>query len=76
MKTPHDNAGTVNVYGRALSAHEIKLHYLLEVAWGLIANAGEGDWNKELPEWRKAASKWRDEWREEIDSEQRKSFDK
>lgn len=36
----------------------------LEIAWGLIANAGVslGDWNSMTPEWREAAEKWRDEW--------------
>lgn len=33
---------------------------LLEIAWGIIANAGGGDWNKETPEWRGAAERWRD----------------
>ena len=35
---------------------------LLEEAWGLIANAGMGDWEKETPEWRIAAGRWRDEY--------------
>ena len=33
---------------------------LLELAWGLIANANEGNWNKATPEWKEAAEKWRD----------------
>lgn len=32
----------------------------LEAAWGLIANAGGGDWQKESLEWREAAIRWRD----------------
>ena len=32
----------------------------LESAWGIIANAGGGDWTKETPEWQEAAAKWRD----------------
>ena len=36
------------------------LYDLLEVAWGLIANAGGGDWTKETPEWQDAAARWRD----------------
>ena len=35
---------------------------LLETAWGIIANANEGDWDKATPEWRRAAERWRDEW--------------
>ncbi len=33
---------------------------LLELAWGIIANAGGGDWEKESKEWQDAAIKWRD----------------
>ncbi len=33
---------------------------LLEFAWGIIANAGGGDWEKESKEWRDAAIRWRD----------------
>ena len=33
---------------------------LPEAAWGLIANAWEGDWSKAPPEWREAAERWRD----------------
>jgi hypothetical protein len=37
---------------------------LLELAWGLIANASSGDWTKETPDWQEAAAKWRDRyWR-------------
>jgi len=32
-------------------------------AWGLIANAHEGDWSKATDEWRAAAERWRDRWR-------------
>ena len=32
---------------------------LLEEAWGIIANAGGGDWKKEAPEWHAAAIRWR-----------------
>ncbi|MFA5943214.1 MAG: hypothetical protein WC876_01970 [Candidatus Thermoplasmatota archaeon] len=32
----------------------------LEAAWGLIANAGYGDWRKEGMEWSAAAERWRD----------------
>lgn len=32
----------------------------LELAWGIIANAGGGDWTRETPDWQKAAAAWRD----------------
>jgi hypothetical protein len=35
---------------------------LCETAWGLIANAGGGNWNTETPEWKTAAGAWRDEY--------------
>lgn len=34
---------------------------LMELAWGIIANAGGGDWSKESPEWQDAAQRWRDQ---------------
>jgi hypothetical protein len=33
---------------------------LLETAWGIIANAGGGDWTRETPDWQDAAARWRD----------------
>ena len=35
---------------------------LLELAWGLIANANEGNWDDVKQDWRIAAEKWRDEY--------------
>lgn len=35
---------------------------LLEEAWGLIANANEGFWERATPMWRTAANQWRDKW--------------
>ncbi len=34
----------------------------LEMAWVIIANANNGDWDTASDEWRKAAEKWRDEY--------------
>ena len=34
----------------------------LEAAWGIIANAGSGDWKTQSPAWVQAAEKWRDEY--------------
>lgn len=39
-------------------SHDLGL--LLERAWGLIANAGGGDWSKESEVWELAAVDWRD----------------
>lgn len=36
--------------------------FLLEIAWGVIANASGGDWTKENKEWQDAAARWRDDW--------------
>ena len=38
-----------------------RLQNSVEHAWGVIANAGGGDWQKESAVWRKAAMRWRDE---------------
>lgn len=35
---------------------------LLEFAWGIIANAYAGDWDKATPPWKSAAEDWRDRW--------------
>lgn len=35
---------------------------LLERAWLVIANAHGGDWSRATPEWREAATAWRDAW--------------
>jgi len=32
----------------------------LESAWGIIANAGGGDWKKEPKDWQTVAAKWRE----------------
>jgi hypothetical protein len=41
---------------------KVDLPSLLERAWGIIANASGGDWDKATAEWREAASAWRDEY--------------
>jgi hypothetical protein len=33
---------------------------MLEAAWGIIANAGGGNWDTQTPEWQEAAKKWRE----------------
>lgn len=35
---------------------------LLDLAWGLIANAGNGNWDTLSADWVQAAEKWRDEY--------------
>ena len=35
---------------------------LLEMAWAIIANAGNGDWRNESPEWQAAAKVWREQY--------------
>ncbi len=39
---------------------------LLELAWGLIANAYGGNWNEAPDDWREAAERWRDRWHAEL----------
>lgn len=42
--------------------HESEAELLCELAWGLIANAYEGNWERAPREWRGAAERWRDRW--------------
>lgn len=35
---------------------------LLDMAWGLLANAYGGSWEKATPEWQQMAAKWRDQY--------------
>lgn len=35
---------------------------MLEQAWGIIANAGGGNWELEAPDWQKAATRFRERW--------------
>ena len=42
---------------------------LLMLAWGVIANAGGGDWTVETKEWQKAAAGWRDQYHSPVGSE-------
>ena len=41
--------------------------HLLSLAWGIIANAGQGDWTREGHEWRDAATRWRDQYHRYLD---------
>lgn len=41
-------------------AENRELADMIELAWGLIANAHNGDWSTASPEWKEAAEKWRD----------------
>jgi len=42
---------------------------LLELAWGVIANAGGGDWTTQTPEWQEAAARWRDQYHAALSKE-------
>lgn len=46
--------------------NEKKKDELLELAWGLIANANEGNWDDVKQDWRIAAEKWRDKYHESL----------
>lgn len=41
-------------------AENSELAEMLELAWGIIANAHGGDWLTASPEWKEAAGRWRD----------------
>ena len=42
---------------------------LLELAWGVIANAYGGDWDQASDGWRGAAERWRDNYHEWLPGE-------
>jgi hypothetical protein len=42
---------------------------LLESAWGIIANAGGGNWQSQSHEWVVAAARWRDRYQKWIDDQ-------
>jgi hypothetical protein len=46
---------------RCAEARIAKLITRLDRAWGIIANAGSGDWRNETADWQAAAAKWQDE---------------
>ena len=46
---------------------EEQLYELLEAAWGIIANAGGGNWENETLEWQEAAARWRDAYHRWLD---------
>lgn len=43
---------------------------LLEMAWAIIANTGEGDWYSQPLAWRVAANQWRDRYHVLLDKRQ------
>ena len=43
-----------------MSASEKEMLDLLESAWGVIANAGASNWERETEEWQRAAASWRE----------------
>ena len=57
-----DERGNETQYAfKPLVTPEIDITDTLELAWGLIANAYGGDWDKATDEWREAAERWRDQ---------------
>lgn len=47
---------------KKIKRKELSKDDLLEVAWGLIANANEGDWDEATKDWKGAAERWRDDY--------------
>lgn len=64
-------ADAVEAFGRKVLADEIGVGDLLIHAWGVIVNAGGGDWTQETEEWREAALRWRDLFHAYLDAERR-----
>jgi hypothetical protein len=49
-------------------AADDRLMDLCYTAWTIIANAGEGNWDRETPEWSEADGRWRDRYHAELAS--------
>jgi hypothetical protein len=49
---------------------------LLETAWGIIANASEGDWDQESDDWQGAAVRWRDHYYELLRTPSQEGLDR
>lgn len=47
---------------RAVRAAIAQLLERVDLAWGVIANASDGDWTQESDQWRQAAVRWRDQY--------------
>lgn len=43
---------------------------LVELAWGIIANASGGNWDLESKDWQTAAAKWRDDYHHSLKRDQ------
>lgn len=54
--------------GAAISSERRAADDLIERAWGVIANAGGGDWSKENEVWNIAAKAWRALYHKRLDS--------
>lgn len=60
MKTPLATGGDVPLVMRVARDPVRPALPLIDLAWGLIANAGGGDWMTQTAEWREAAGRWRE----------------
>lgn len=61
LRQLHDS-GDCGQMVEGMSERAAKQEDLLEMAWVLIANGSDGDWDKAHPDWKKAAAKWRDDY--------------
>lgn len=68
IATSHNENDHINEWCTICTARDILSDSVMEIlitrellyeAWGIIANASNGDWSKETKEWQKAAKRWR-----------------
>lgn len=55
-------------YFKGLEALDGSKTELVEWAWAIISNAGNGDWGKETAVWQEVAAKWRDSYHAWLDA--------
>ncbi len=58
FKSATERPAEVAPTGTQLVGRIRELEEQLERAWGVIANAGDGDWTRESDDWQKAAHEW------------------
>lgn len=62
MQHAYEEIIDLPVYLKRAKEEAEKLEEMLHSAWGVIANAGAGNWELESQEWRAAAEVWRDKY--------------
>ena len=67
LKEVAERIKEITIQEKQIASTELdRLDALLKTAWGIIANAGGGDWKKETTDWQEAAVRWRDDYHKKV----------